>query len=424
MGIAFDVQEFWGLSDAKIALESALVPSSDPIAAFEGAFADYVGGLDAAFLVSGREAIYQGLKLVGVGSGDQVLLSAFNCSRVADAVLRCRAVPILVDIRLPGGEIDLDLVLQTLSPKVRAVIVPHLYGIPVDLRGIKEELEQQDIALIEDCAHCLGASVGGTPAGSQGSFSIFSFNTGKPMTLANGGMLVCSDPGELECFRCLKAQWKDQLSADPKGEYEYIERTMEAMTTMRRSARKGHPPKQPVAAKPKSWRPPAGHAGLWLYNRLRPALPLTHPFNEEFFAVGAVRAHLGLALLRRWPEIKEIRDRQAEYLRARIRQRPWGDIATVAANIEPAYYKVNLFAGELTAAQVEQAITRLRRAGFWAGRWPFLEDIPHLVGRFRGRSKLPNMRRMARHGLHLPIHQEMSDEDLDQMLDILYSVQP
>ncbi len=424
MGIAFDIQEFWDLSDAQAALESALVPSSDAVAAFEGVFADYVGGLDAAFLVSGREAIYQALKLARVGPGDQVLLSAFNCSRVADAVLRCRAVPILIDIRLPGGEIDLDLVLQTLSAKVRTVIVPHLYGIPVDLRGIKDELEQQGVVLIEDCAHCLGASVGGIPAGSQGSFSIFSFNTGKPMTLANGGMLVCSDARALDRFRQMKVQLRDQPLADPKGEYEYIERTMEAMATMRRNARKGHQPKKPVPARPGPWRPPARHAGLWLYNRLRPAPPLTHPFNEEFYAVGSVRAHLGLAVLRRWPKIKVIRDRQAEYLRVRIRQQRWGDIPRVPPSIEPAYYKVNLFAGELTAEQVEHAITRLRCAGFWAGRWPFLKDIPHLVGRFRGISALPNMRRMARHGLHLPIHQEMRDKDLDQMLDMLYSVQP
>jgi dTDP-4-amino-4,6-dideoxygalactose transaminase len=90
--------------------------------------------------------------------------------------------------------------------------------------------------------------------------------------------------------------------------------------------------------------------------------------------------------------------------------------------VEPAYYKVNLLASELTAAQAEQAIERLRRAGFWAGRWPLLIDIPHLVGRFGGRSGIPNMRKMARQGLHLPVHQEMSQKDLDQMVDTLYTV--
>jgi dTDP-4-amino-4,6-dideoxygalactose transaminase len=82
---------------------------------------------------------------------------------------------------------------------------------------------------------------------------------------------------------------------------------------------------------------------------------------------------------------------------------------------------VNLFAGELTSTQVEQAIDHLRSAGIWAGRWPFLKEASHLVGRFGGRSRLPNMRKMARQGLHLPVHQEMSEKDLDYMIDTLYS---
>lgn len=244
------------------------------------------------------------------------------------------------------------------------------------------------------------------------------------MTLANGGMLVCSDARWLDRFRNLKGQTRDQLSTDPNAEYEYIEQTMKTMTTMRHNARRGQPPKKPVPARSKPSRPPLGHIGNWLYNCLHPDLPLTHPFNEEFCSVGAVRAHLGLALLDRWPKIRAIRNQHAEYVRDRIHPWRWGDIPGVPPSIEPAYYKVNLFAGELTAAQVERAISRLRQAGFWAGRWPFLKDIPHLAGRFRGRSKLPNMHKMARHGLHLPIHQEMSHKDLDDMLDTLFSVQP
>jgi len=142
MGMAFDVQEYeevghrtkqeyWDLSDTCAALESALDSTVDAIAEFEKAFASFVGGLDAAFLISGREAIYQALKLIGMGAGDQVIMSAFNCSRVADAVLRCNAIPVLVDVKLPGGEMDLDIVLQALSPKVRVVLIPHLYGVSV-----------------------------------------------------------------------------------------------------------------------------------------------------------------------------------------------------------------------------------------------------------------------------------------------------
>jgi len=422
MGIAVDVQEYWDLSDAVDALESALHSTVDAIAEFEKAFASFIGGLDAAFSISGREAIYQALKLIGVGRGDQVIMSAFNCSRVADAVLRCHAVPVLVDIKLPGGEIDLDLVLQVLSPRVRAVLIPHLYGVPVDLWGIKRELERRDVAIIEDCAHCLGGSIGGKVPGSLGAFSIFSFNTGKPITLGNGGMLVCADPERLEQFRRQKAQQRQQISTDARQEFETIRKTLDALA-LRRSqmSRVGSPGNLAVSRKR-----PVQHslvrAGQWLCNRLRPAAPLTHPFNEEFSRVGAVRAHLGLSLLRQWPDIMAIRNQNAAYLRSRIDEGPWGETCALPPDTRPAYFKLNVFAGEMTARQVARVMAQLRRAGFWAGRWPFINHVPHLVGRLRWGSRLPHMRRMAAHSLHLPIHQNMAREDLDRMLDVLWSV--
>lgn len=71
MGMAFDIQEYWDLSDAQAALEAALRSSSeDAIPEFEKALAEFIGGLEATFLISGREALYQALKLIGVGAGD------------------------------------------------------------------------------------------------------------------------------------------------------------------------------------------------------------------------------------------------------------------------------------------------------------------------------------------------------------------
>jgi dTDP-4-amino-4,6-dideoxygalactose transaminase len=424
MGIAFDIQEYWDLSDAQAALEATLSSHGDAIAEFEKAFASFTGGLDAVFLISGREALYQALKLIGVGAGDQVILSAFNCARVPDAVLRCGAVPVLVDVELPGGEMDLDLVKQVLSPKVRAVVIPHLYGIPVDFRAIKSELERHGVVIIEDCAHCLGGTIGGQVPGSLGAFSIFSFNTGKPITLGNGGMLVCSDADWLDAFRHQKTRLRQDYSTDAHEEFEDIKKILDSLASLRSQTRQGRSPKNLTIPKWRLLRHPIGLTGLWLYNRLRPAAPLTFPFNDEFSRVGAVRAHLGLSLLRQWPEILALRNRNAEYLRSRIQEGPWGETCTVPADIQPAYYKLNLFADELTARQVECVIARLRLSGFWAGRWPFINHVPRLVGRLRRGSRLPNIHRMAAHGLHLPIHQNMIRQDLDRMLDILWSAKP
>jgi hypothetical protein len=145
-----------------------------------------------------------------------------------------------------------------------------------------------------------------------------------------------------------------------------VEQTLAAMAALRGDAKVGTSTPKPASTMRSMLQSPPGLAVLWLRNRLKPSAPLTHPFNEEFQAVGAMRANLGLALLRECPKV--IRNRHAEYLRGRIRQGPWGRLAEVPPIVEPAYYKVNLFAEGLAATQVEQAVDRLRRVGFWAGR--------------------------------------------------------
>jgi len=424
MGIAFDIQEYWDLADARAALDAALGVAGDAIAAFEAAFARFTGGLDAAFLISGREALYQALKLIGVGRGDQVVMSAFNCSRVADAILRCHAIPVLVDIRLPGGEVDLDLVLRALSPRVRVVLIPHLYGIPVDVRSIKAELDRRNVVLIEDCAHCVGGTVGGNVAGSLGSFAIFSFNTGKPITLINGGMLVCSDPAWIDAFRRQKAALERHSAVmdDPHQEFENIRHTLEEVVSLRAQAKQGRLHREVMPLRKRLSRTPLGLSGQWLYNHLRSSAPLSHPFNDEFGQVGAVRAHLGLSLLRGWPEVMRTRNENVEYVRDRLRKVRWVEICALPPDVEPAHFKVNVFAGALTAHQVERVICQLRCTGFGAGRWPFLNHLPHLVGRLKRGSTLSNMRKMATHSLTLPVHQNMSQDDLDQMIKALHSV--
>lgn len=421
MGMAFDVQEYWDLSDAQAALESALYAAVDPVREFESKFASFVGGLDALFLISGREALYQALQIIGVGPGDEVIMSAFNCTRVADAVLRRRATPVLVDIKLPGGEVDLDLLIQALSPKVRAVLIPHLYGVPVDFRQIREELKRRGVVIIEDCAHCVGGTIGEEPTGTLGAFSIFSFNTGKPITLGNGGMLVCSDPRRLEFFRRQKATQRHRYSHDVRKEFEGIKRTLDLMTRHRRD-RRARPPYLIFLGR-KLRQHPLMHNALRFYNnRVRPDWPQSYPFNEEFNKVGAVRACLGISLLQQWPEIIARRNENAQYLRDRIREDNWGETQETSSEIKPAYYKLNVFAPELAPLQVDRVISRLRCAGFRAGRWPFLNSVPHLVGRLQRGSQLSNMRKMAEHSVNLPIHQNMEREDLNRMLEILRSV--
>lgn len=424
MALTFDtVEEYWTRSDAADALNSALRPQIEPITQFEKAFSAFVGGLDAAFLVSGREAIYQALQILNVGDGDEVILPAFVCEVVAEAVLRCKAIPVLVDVELPGGEINLALVLDALSAKTRAVLIPHLFGVPVDFQWIKEKLKNNGVAIIEDCSHCLGGTIRGKVAGSLGSFSIFSFNYDKPISLGNGGMLVCSDPERLDSFKRWKMQKRLPAATDIQEEFKTIENFLNFLINRRTQIRQTALPTRTTFLKKliKRWilQCPVLRSG---YNQIRLTKKANH--LQKFNRVGAVRALLGLSLLRQYPVIASERNQHAKQLLNGIRNCNWAETDGLTSDILPTYLRVNVFAGGLTTWQVDYLAAKLCQAGFRAGRlnWPVsLDQIPYLSKKIRFGSMVSNASKMAGHCLNLPIHQNMGLDDIDRMVDIICS---
>jgi dTDP-4-amino-4,6-dideoxygalactose transaminase len=418
MSRSFDsVEESWGRLDALEALQAAMEARTDLVSEFEEAFNCFIGGLDAAFLSSGREALYQALRLLGVGPKDEVILPAFLCSVVADTVLRAGATPILVDVKLPGGEVDLDLLLSTVSLKTKAVLIAHLYGIPVDFREAKTELERRNVAIVEDCAHCLGGTIEGRVVGSLGTFSLFSFNYDKPISLGNGGMLVCSDSAWLESFRDAKALQQNKFSTDPAQEFKDIEKFLNWLNLRRRQIARVRPPHRLSSLRKALTSYPLAAR---IYNHLR-----SRPLASVFHPVGAVRARLGLSLLRQYEGIVAQRNQNAIYVRGLIDEDLWGATRTLPQEVQPAYLRLNLFASKQSTEQVDYAAFQLSRAGFRAGRlnWPIsLDQVPHLSRYVRPSSPLPNAHRMAAHCLNLPIHQNLEQADLDRMIQILHSI--
>lgn len=418
---AFDtVEEYWGHANVAAALGTALNARTDVVAEFEAAFASFVGGSDAAFMANGRGAIYQALQILGVRKGDEVILPAFICSVVADAVLRCSATPVLVDVEMPTGAIDLGLVLKALTVKTKAVLIPHLFGVPVDFRAIKEELQRRDVAIIEDCAHCLGGSVVASSVGTLGAFSVFSFNYDKPISLGNGGMLVCAGSQWLNAFRAWKAQGSCRSPSDIRDEYEEMMAFLGHLGVRRGQIRQTLLPGRLAVLKSRLLQ---YRCVSQLRVRLRPdAQSSTLRASDR---VGAVRAALGLSLLKRYQAIAHKRNQNAAYLLGLIQDLHWAEASVPASHIRPMTSRVNVFASGLSTRQVDYVGAKLCQAGFRAGRfnWPFsLDQIPYLRRRVRLGSKLSNARRMAGHCLNLPIHQRMNKDDLDTMARMLVSI--
>ena len=178
----------------RVLLEEAPV-LGDSVEAFEKDFAEYTGTRCAVGLNSGTDALYLALKVMGVGEGDEVITQANTFIATVSAVVMTGAKPVLVDPDPATMNLDPDAVAGALTPRTKAVIPVHLYGLMNPMAELEAVLEGRDIALVEDAAQAHGArDPAGRRAGAVGRFGCFSFHPSKNLgAFGDGGMITTSD---------------------------------------------------------------------------------------------------------------------------------------------------------------------------------------------------------------------------------------
>ena len=150
-------------------------------------------GVRSVFLCgSGSFALELALSACGVQHGDEVVIPTFCCSAVVPPILATGATPVLADVR---DELNAtgETVAAVLTKKTRAVIVPHLFGNPADIKAIVELARTRNIHVIDDAAQAFGAMIGDQPVGTFGSAGILSFGNEKVCPSIGGGALVSGD---------------------------------------------------------------------------------------------------------------------------------------------------------------------------------------------------------------------------------------
>ena len=141
----------------------------------------------------GRVALYSLLKGLGIGPGDEVALQAFTCVAVPEGIMATGAIPLWVDIERDGFNLDASDLKRKITPKTRAIIVQHTYGIPVDMDAIMSVADSRGIPVIEDCCHTLVSTYKGRRVGTFGIGSFYSFEWGKPIVAGIGGSAMVND---------------------------------------------------------------------------------------------------------------------------------------------------------------------------------------------------------------------------------------
>ncbi|MBD2715798.1 aminotransferase class I/II-fold pyridoxal phosphate-dependent enzyme [Microvirga sp. STR05] len=201
-----------------------VAPAGPNLAGFERDICEFTGAEHCVALTSGTAAIHLGLKLLGVGPGDEVLCPSFTFVATANPILYLGARPVFIDSEAETWNLCPERLREAIEDRMRlgrrpkALIIVHLYGMPCKLREILAVAAEFDIPVLEDAAEALGSRYDGQPLGTFGAVGVFSFNGNKILTTSAGGALVTRNAAWDTKVRF----WATQ-SKDPAPYYQHSE---------------------------------------------------------------------------------------------------------------------------------------------------------------------------------------------------------
>ena len=195
------------------AMRSPQLVHGPRIHAFEDAFAAMLGeGTFATAVSSCTAGLHLSYLHLGVGPGDEVIVPAETHVASAHAVEVTGAKPVFVDSD-ESGNIDVHAIESRLTERTKAICVVHYPGLPVDVVKVNDLARPRGLAVVEDCALAVGASLDGVACGLLGDMGSFSFYPVKHMTTGEGGMVVSRDPDVIASIASLKAFGYDRSPA-------------------------------------------------------------------------------------------------------------------------------------------------------------------------------------------------------------------
>ena len=186
-------------------IDSGWISSEGPfVQRFEAEFAARVGRRHGIAVSNGSMALDATIAALKIGVGDEVILPTFTIISCAAAVVRAGAKPVLVDADARTWNMTVEAIATKITPQTKAILIVHIYGLPVDVDPILQLAEQHGLAVIEDAAEMHGQTYKGKPCGSFGNLSTFSFYPNKHITTGEGGMIVTDDDRLAERCRSLR----------------------------------------------------------------------------------------------------------------------------------------------------------------------------------------------------------------------------
>lgn len=177
-------------------LRSGWLTSGPKVKEFEATLSRYFNGRPVRTFNSGTSSLEVGLRIAGVGPGDEVITTPLSWVATANVILAVGATPVFVDIDWTTRNIDVTKIEGSITPRTKAVMPVHLAGRPVDMSTLLSIAEKHGLRVVEDAAQAIGSSFKGQRVGAFGDITAFSFQATKNITTGEGGCLVLNNADE------------------------------------------------------------------------------------------------------------------------------------------------------------------------------------------------------------------------------------
>lgn len=362
---------------------------------FEEAFAGRLGGGRAVSTSYGRMAAYHIFKALELPPGSEVVFPALTFWVVPEMARAAGLEVAFADVSPDSFNLDPAALERAITPRTRAVVPTHIYGLPADMDEILAIARRHGLRVVEDCAHALGATYRGRPVGTFGDAALFSFQVLKPLNTFGGGMAFTRDP---ELGRRIAAL----AEAEP---WPSVARVLKRIRMGRAERFLMQPAAFSLTAFPILWALSwlGSRADVYLWETVRPLTPFPPGYRERYSNVQASIGLAGLAHLDAWTETTRAH--------ARFMSRALAGLPGVTAPPDPSdrvhvYYQYCVYVPDRDAL-----VRRSIRSGLDV-EYHHMDVCPELPLFEGSRVECPGARRTT-DAVQLPIHAGLSDESVE-----------
>jgi dTDP-4-amino-4,6-dideoxygalactose transaminase len=199
-------------------LSGEILTTGEYVDRFEQKFAECLEAPHALAVSSCTGGLHVSLLALGIGEGDEVITTPMTFIATATAILEAGAKPVFVDVEPDTGNMDVSLVEAAITPRTKAILPVHLYGLMCDMRALRVIADRHKLKIVEDAAHCVEGVRDGARPGELGDTACFSFYATKNLTCGEGGAIVAGDKDLYERMRLLHLHGMTKTAYDRSRE--------------------------------------------------------------------------------------------------------------------------------------------------------------------------------------------------------------